>query len=291
MGRGRLIVLAALWGVLLTACTTAPMSAPSPTIVSQSAATIPTATVPAPTATPSATATVTPTATPSPTPTEPPTATPKPAATATPEPSRTPTPLPRRPATQSLALGRLVIRGDPSLPLVALTFDAGAGRGSAVELLATLRERGVRATFFLTGDWIKHNPDLVQQIVADGHELGNHTVSHPNLTELPDATIVAELEGVEEAVQRLAGASTKPFYRPPYGAFNDRVRAVGAEAGYDTVYWTFDSADWRPEMDTQDIIRRVERLMEPGAVVVFHISPATTAAALPTLLDYLAQRG
>jgi peptidoglycan/xylan/chitin deacetylase (PgdA/CDA1 family) len=132
-------------------------------------------------------------------------------------------------------MAREIARGNPERLQVALTFDAGASAAYTPAILATLREQGVRVTIFLTGSFAERNPELVKQMVADGHELANHTYTHPDLTQMSDAAIRRELRRTEEVVQEISGATTKPYFRPPYGARDNRVRQVAAEEGYRTI--------------------------------------------------------
>ncbi len=150
-----------------------------------------------------------------------------------------------------------VERGSPSLPRVALTFDAGGGPGYVSKILDILGKHGVRSTFFITGLWAEENPDALRQIVAAGHELGNHSYSHPSFTTLSDSEIAQELDKTEAIVRGITGKSTKPFFRPPFGDRDDRVRETVARNGYVTVYWTLDSTDWRPEVTAAQVLRRV----------------------------------
>ena len=110
-------------------------------------------------------------------------------------------------------------------------------------MLKTLREHNVKITFFLTGKWIKENPDLVRQIVADGHEIANHTFTHPDLTQPGRRPIRKELADTEALMQETAGATTRPLFRPPYGAYDERVLRMVAGQGYLPIYWTLDSLD------------------------------------------------
>lgn len=257
-------------------------------------------------------------ATPSPTAT--PTPTPSPTATPTPDPSPTPTPTPaveptRRPTETPETPEPTAIptedetfpvepmefdRGDPNSPVVALTFDAGAARGAAEQVLDILRERGIKVTFFLTGKWAEENPDLVQRMAAEGHELANHTYSHPDLTKISDEEISQQLASTEQIVAGISGKSTKPWFRPPFGARNRHVLEVAARQGYQSIFWTLDSLDSVGDPKTVDFI--INRVTNPtdadgnamalnGAIVLQHVGSPESAAALPTILDRLAERG
>ncbi len=175
---------------------------------------------------------------------------------------------------------------------VALTFDAGASAAPAQDILKTLRERSVRCTFFLTGRFARDNPDIVRSIVADGHEPGNHTFSHPDLRRLEDDGIREELRRAEETISAICGRSTRPWFRPPFGARDGRVLKVAREEGYECVYWTLDSWDsFRKGITAREIRERVLGRVKAGDVVLFHIGSRATADALPDILDGLAEKG
>jgi peptidoglycan/xylan/chitin deacetylase (PgdA/CDA1 family) len=190
----------------------------------------------------------------------------------------------------------LVARGDPTLPYVALTLDAGAGSAPVPEILAALRERDVQITFFLTGTWIEENPELVQQIVADGHELANHSRTHADFTTLSDAEIVVELAETERLASETGASSIRPFFRPPYGAYDRRVLLTVIEQGYLPIYWTLDSLDSVGQPKTPEFL--LERMTGTlsheelqGAIILAHCGSESTAAALPQVLDRFAAMG
>ncbi len=182
--------------------------------------------------------------------------------------------------------------GSPSARLVALTFDAGSSAEPVPQILRALAQRGIRCTFFLTGQWIERYPDAARQIAEAGHELGNHSWSHPAFTSLTDEQIREQLRRTEEVALRVCGRSTKPLFRPPFGARDERVRSVAAEEGYLTIYWTIDSWDSvKKDITPQMITDRVMRLMRPGAIVLMHCGSEATAQALPLLLNALDAQG
>jgi peptidoglycan/xylan/chitin deacetylase (PgdA/CDA1 family) len=186
---------------------------------------------------------------------------------------------------------QIVVRGDPRADLVGLTFDAGGKvGGKTASVLDTLREFGYQATFFLTGEWAEANPALVRRMVAEGHELANHTYDHPYLTRVSDDEIVSQLSRTEQVVQRVAGVSLTRYVRPPYGDYNQRVLGVLVKHSYIGVLWTLDSTDWRNETTAHDVAQRVATKANAGDIVVFHCYPAKTAEALPVALDGLKAR-
>jgi peptidoglycan/xylan/chitin deacetylase (PgdA/CDA1 family) len=155
-------------------------------------------------------------------------------------------------------------RGRRDLPKLALTFDGGGAAGETVQILETLRERGVRATFFLTGEYVRRNPGLVLAIVADGHEVGNHTWTHPHLTTwdrthrhdtLPGvdrALLERQLGDTARAFAALTGEPMAPLWRAPYGEVNRELLAWAAAAGWGHVGWSRDDAGGRETLDSLD---------------------------------------
>lgn len=182
--------------------------------------------------------------------------------------------------------------GSPSEKLVALTFDAGSSAHPVPAILRALAQHNVRSTFFLTGQWIERHPDAARQIAEAGHELGNHSWSHPPFTSLSEEQIREQLRRTEEIALQVCGRSTKPLFRPPFGDRDERVRTVVAEEGYLTIYWTIDSWDSvKRDITSQEIIQRVMRRMRPGAIVLMHCGSEATAQALPQLLQELQAQG
>ena len=187
----------------------------------------------------------------------------------------------------------------PAQSEVALTFDAGADRGYAEDILDILRDEHVVASFGITGQWARANPDLVRRMAADGHFVFNHTLDHRSFTGvsdqlggLPSGRRRAELEDADAIIAPLFGHSTRPYYRLPYGDDDARVAADVLPAGYShKVGWTVDSLGWRGSQ-AADIVARCQRLAAPGAVYVFHVGRASQdAIALPRIIHALRDRG
>ncbi len=174
---------------------------------------------------------------------------------------------------------------------LALTFDGGASSAPTPAILKALKDAGVRATMFMTADFVERNPELVVQMARDGHEFGNHSATHPDMTKVSSAEMVAELDRLERAVMALTGKSTRPWFRPPFGAYNDRVLAVAAEQGYQAIMWTADSADWRAELPAATIEGRLLRYAAPGAILIEHLGSPQSAQVLPEVLSALKERG
>lgn len=221
-----------------------------------------------------------------PTPTRTPIPTHEPTTVPTAEPS-----LPKVPIKIDSEAPGEIARGNPNRPQVALTFDAGASAEPVPKILATLRAHKLRCTFFITGEWAEKNPDLLRQIVADGHELGNHSYSHPDFTKLSEQQMVEELNRTELIVQRITGHSTKPFFRPPFGSRNGRVIRIVAEAGYRTVYWTLDSGDWVTGAVPSSVLQRVVNGVQSGSIVVSHMGSQATADVLDDIVKGIQSKG
>lgn len=144
---------------------------------------------------------------------------------------------------------------------------------------------------FMTAEFVEQNPELVVQMGRDGHEFGNHSATHPDMTRLSDEEIVSQLDRLEKAVYTLTGRSTRPWFRPPYGAHDDRVAQVVAEQGYYTVMWTADSADWREDVAPATVAGRLLKYAAPGAVLIEHLGSPQSAQVLPGVLAQLKERG
>lgn len=175
---------------------------------------------------------------------------------------------------------------------IALTFDAGASADPTPTVLDALNSAGLKTTFFLTGKWCEQNPGLVRRIRDEGHEIGNHTYSHPDLRKLSDDQIREQLEKTDDLVTRITGKGCDPFFRPPFGGRDNRVLNVVAEAGYTSVYWSIDSWDaFKKGITGEEIEKRVLDRVQGGDIVLMHCGSMPTANVLPSLIKELKSRG
>ena len=183
--------------------------------------------------------------------------------------------------------------------VVALTFDAGADRGYAEDILDTLGAEEVPATFGMTGQWAVTSPDLVERMAAEGHMVINHTFDHRSFTGVSDrlgglsaTRRQDEIQQADQVIAPLIGHTTCPWYRLPYGDGDRFVTGQMAQIGYtQQVGWTVDTLGWRGAR-TQDIIARALRLAAPNAVYVMHVGvQSRDALALPTIIEELRARG
>jgi peptidoglycan/xylan/chitin deacetylase (PgdA/CDA1 family) len=231
---------------------------------------------------------------PTPTPTSPATATPKSPPTSTPRPVAAATPTNTQapqPSNQVSGQARIISAGNKSRAVVALTFDGGAGSAPTKKILDTLRKHNVRVTMFVTGKWAEENPALIRQMVADGHEFANHTYTHSDLTKMSDAAITDEIKRTEQIIINMTGQNPKPYFRPPYGAYNARVANLLHQLGYYTIMWTLDSGDWLADSTVQTVLNKVVTQSANGSIVVQHLGEPKSADALDTIIVRLKERG
>jgi peptidoglycan-N-acetylglucosamine deacetylase len=183
--------------------------------------------------------------------------------------------------------------------VVALTFDAGGNAAGLSSILATLADRGVRATFFLTGRWAEANAAAVADIRARGHRVGNHSMTHPAFTSLTDAAMRAEVLDAERVIRR-GGADPRGLFRFPFGDRDAHSIDVVNGLGYVPVRWTVDTLGWQGTsggITAQQVVDRALGALRPGEIVLMHVGSHPTdgssldAAALPTMIDRMRSAG
>lgn len=176
---------------------------------------------------------------------------------------------------------------DCSAGYVGLTYDDGPNGATTTALLNALRSSGLRATFFNIGSKVAQNPGLARSQVDAGMWVGNHSWSHPHLTQLGSAQITSELSQTQQALQQAVG-QTPRLFRPPYGETNATVRAVEAQLGLTEVLWSVDSQDWNGA-STSQIVQAAANLRD-GGVILMHDGYQTTINAIPQIAANLASR-
>lgn len=174
---------------------------------------------------------------------------------------------------------------------VALSFDAAWGNEDTQTILDILKKHNVKATFFMTGGWVESYPDDVKRILADGHDLGNHSEHHKNMSQLSDEDKRTELMDVHTKVQELTGYEMFLF-RPPYGDYDNSVIKVAKECGYFSIQWDVDSLDWK-DYGVDSIIKTVteHKHLGNGSIILCHNGAKYTADALDTLITTLQEKG
>jgi len=176
-------------------------------------------------------------------------------------------------------------------PKVALSFDAAWGNEDTQKILDILKKNDVHVTFFMTGGWVESYPDDVKAILAAGHDLGNHSENHKNMSQLSDEEKKEELMTVHRKVQELTGYEMFLF-RPPYGDYDNAVVNVAKDCGYYTIQWDVDSLDWK-DYGVDSIIKTVSehKHLGNGSIILCHNGAKFTAKALDTLIKKLKEQG
>lgn len=175
-------------------------------------------------------------------------------------------------------------------PYVAMTFDDGPSAENTPRLLEMLKERNIKATFFLIGQNAAANPNVVRQILADGHEIGNHSWTHPQLSKLSDERVKGEISKTQEAIKDACGF-VPTLLRPPYGAITAHQKQwIEDQLGLNVILWSVDPLDWK-RPGAAVITHRILSGVAPGAIVLSHDIHKQTVDAMPATLDALTQRG
>lgn len=169
-------------------------------------------------------------------------------------------------------------------PVLSISFDASWGADKTIAILDILDQYNVKTTFFLVGGWVDKYPEMLIEIVARGHEIGNHSDTHAHMNQLNEQSIRDELRIMSDKVEKLTGVRPTLF-RPPYGEYNDRVITVARAEGYEAVQWSIDSLDWK-DRGTQDIIKQCTYRVNNGDIVLFHNDSNDIVNALPTVIQH-----
>ena len=174
---------------------------------------------------------------------------------------------------------------------IALSFDAAWGNEDTREILDILKKNDIKVTFFMTGGWVETYPDDVKAILAAGHDLGNHSENHKNMSQLSDEECQEELMKVHTKVQELTGYEMFLF-RPPYGDYDNHVITNATKCGYMTIQWDVDSLDWK-DYGVDSIIKTVteHKHLGNGSIILCHNGAKYTAQALDTMIKALKKQG
>ncbi len=184
-----------------------------------------------------------------------------------------------------------VARGNTAVPRIALTFDAGSEGGPTPYILDILQGAGLHCTFFLSGQFVADYPELVTRMAADGHEIANHSYSHPDFTTITATDARSQLARTDAAIVALTGASSKPYFRFPYGRRNNAMVDLVNADGYMSIMWTVDAYDWEPSRTPQQIYSRVMGGIGPGAIVLMHCGSPQEVEILPAIIGDLQAGG
>lgn len=182
-----------------------------------------------------------------------------------------------------------VYRVESDKKQVAISFDAAWGNEETPQLLKILDDFNVKATFFLVGDWVDKYPEDVKTIAAKGHDIGNHSNTHPHLPQLTEEAALAEITACNEKIKALTG-SCPTLFRPPYGDYDNMVVNAVKSLGMYCVQWDVDSLDWKdptPEQMTKTVLDKVK----DGSIVLMHNGAKNTPAALPSIIKGIRNKG
>ncbi|MBO2446319.1 polysaccharide deacetylase family protein [Actinomadura barringtoniae] len=171
---------------------------------------------------------------------------------------------------------------------IALTFDDGPGPYTA-KLLDTLKQQNVRATFFVVGKNAKADPDLVKREAAEGHEIENHSMSHPDLAKESKTGLTEQIDGTNDVVKQLTGATPR-YLRPPYGATDGQVAAHVKKLGMTQIFWGIDAFDWK-HPDASYVSDQIVSDAAPKGIVLLHDIHPTSVDAVPKIIEGLRAKG
>ena len=190
---------------------------------------------------------------------------------------------------ESSQLHRLgaVYLGDTSQKVIYLTFDAGYENGCTEKILDVLKQHNAPAAFFLVGNYMEKNPDLVRRMVDEGHIVGNHTMHHPDMSKLSEkSAFEKELKDLEELFRSVTGKELPKYYRPPQGIYSQKNLEMARDLGYKTVFWSLAYADWNNDAQPtrEQAFGKLLPRIHNGAVVLLHSTSKTNAQILSELL-------
>ena len=183
---------------------------------------------------------------------------------------------------------------DTDQKIIYLTFDAGYENGNTPAILDALKKHQAPAVFFVVGNFIKDNPDLIRRILAEGHIIGNHTMTHPDLPQISSMdTFQKELQDVEELYTSLTGEAMTKFYRPPRGIYSTENLSMAKELGYSTFFWSLAYVDWIQDQQPtrEEAFQKLLTRIHPGAIVLLHNTSSTNAEILDELLTRWEEMG
>lgn len=183
--------------------------------------------------------------------------------------------------------------GDKNDKTIYLTFDEGYENGCTGRILDILKEKNVTATFYVTLDYVKSSPDLVSRMINEGHEVGNHTCTHPSLPDISDDMVFEEIHGLESYISDNFGGYKTVTMRPPRGEFSVRTLRLVKNMGYDTVLWSFAYNDWNVDSqpDREKAYERITSATHNGAIYLLHAVSETNTAILADVIDYWQDNG
>ena len=172
---------------------------------------------------------------------------------------------------------------------ISFSFDAAWGAEDTQILIDTFAKHNIKVTFFVVGEWVDKYPEMVKALHDAGHEIQNHSNTHPHLTNLSKKEIEEEITQCNNKIKTITGIQPT-LMRPPYGDYDNKVIETTQSLGMYTIQWSVDSLDWK-DLSADEISNRVKSAIQPGGIVLFHNAAKHTPEALPTLIEELLAEG
>lgn len=184
-------------------------------------------------------------------------------------------------------------RGNTDDKVIYLTFDNGFEAGNTEDILNTLRKEKVPATFFLVSHYLTSAPELVKQMVKDGHTIGNHSDTHKNMAKLAETEMVKEWQNFDKKLKELTGIERTYYVRPPEGIFSKKLLKVGNKHGYTHIFWSIAFRDWDTDnkKDKEYAYNELVKQLHPGAIILMHTVAKHNAEALPDFIKEAKRQG
>ena len=183
--------------------------------------------------------------------------------------------------------------GDTTSKKVYLTFDAGYDNGNLPVILDILKLKNVKATFFVTGDFVNRYTDLLKRMIAEGHIVANHSYHHKNLEKMTCDEMLQDIKSLEEAYKEKTGQELVKVFRPPEGSFTKKHLEVLSENGYKTIFWSIAYADWLVDKQKSKEVayNAIMNNLHAGAIILMHTVSKTNSEVLPLIIDRIIQDG
>ena len=172
---------------------------------------------------------------------------------------------------------------------VSISFDAAWGNEQTETLLEILEEKNVKATFFLVGEWVEKYPESVKAIADKGHDVENHSSSHPYMTQLSDSKMAEEIRSCNEKIESITG-KCPTLFRPPYGDYNNQVVKAVKDSGMYCIQWDIDSLDWK-DPSPAEMVQKITSKLRNGSIILMHNGAKNTPEALPMIIDAVRSAG
>jgi len=182
-----------------------------------------------------------------------------------------------------------IYRVETSEKKVAISFDAAWGSDITPKLLEILKKHNIKTTFFLVEFWMDKYPEMTRRVAKEGHEIGNHSATHPNMGSLSKQEIIKEITVTHNKIKELTGQNATLF-RPPFGDYSNTLITTCNELGYHVIQWDVDSLDWK-DLSASAIYDRVINQIKPGSIVLFHNNGKHTAEALEPIINEIHKQG